>query len=360
VKQSHEAVYLLNPEGRIISWNQGAEKIYGYSEEEALHMNIWNIVPEYLVGQSHQVVNSILNGKKIRSLETKRITRNGRIIDVSFSAAVITDASRTLRSVAITESDITLQKQAEQEIRQLNADLQANVQQLEVTNKELESFSYSVSHDLRAPLRAINGYAGIIREEYRETLDEEHGRLLSIIENNARKMGVLIDELLAFSKIGRKEVVKTSIQTPEMVRQIIRELEGTYPKTQWKVRKLAPIQGDYILINQCFVNLISNAAKYSSGKPDPCVEIGSEKNQNEHIFYVRDNGAGFNMEYAGKLFGVFQRLHSDAEFEGTGVGLAIAQRIVVKHGGRIWAEAEIGKGATFYIALPIERSNESK
>lgn len=358
VKQSHEAVYLLDPEGKIISWNQGAEKIYGYSEEEALHMNIWNIVPEYLVRESHQVVGSILRGKQIRSLETKRITRNGRIIDVSFSATVITDASKSLRSVAITESDITQQKQAEQEIRQLNADLRANVQQLEVTNKELESFSYSVSHDLRAPLRAINGYAGIIREEYQDRLDEEQERLLSVIQNNARKMGVLIDELLAFSKIGRKEVVKTTIPIGDMVQQIIREQEGAYPHTTWKVGELPSVQGDHTLINQCLVNLISNAAKYSSRKPDPCVEIGYERSGSEHVFFVRDNGAGFNMEYAAKLFGVFQRLHSDQEFEGTGVGLAIAQRIVVKHGGRIWAEGETGKGATFYFTLPIEKNDE--
>jgi PAS domain S-box-containing protein len=360
VKQSHEAVYLLNMDGKIISWNLGAEKIYGYTEQEALKMNIWNIVPEYLIRESHQVVDRILKGEEIRSLETKRITRSGRIIDVKFSATVITDSSAARRSLAITESDITIQKQAEQEIRQLNADLQANVKQLEVTNKELESFSYSVSHDLRAPLRAINGYAGIIREEYQDSIDAEQGRLLSIIEDSARKMGVLIDELLAFSKIGRKEVVKTTIHTREMVQQIIKEQERHYPDTKWKVTKLPQVQGDYTLLYQCLVNLISNAAKYSSKKPEPKVEIGSKKNNSEYIFYVRDNGSGFRMEYAHKLFGVFQRLHSDEEFEGTGVGLAIAQRIIVKHGGRIWAEGEVDKGATFYFSLPIEKEDGQK
>lgn len=353
VKQSHDAIYLHNSEGKIISWNQGAEKIYGYSEEEALRMNIWNIVPEYLLEEAQEAVRSILEGKQIQSLETKRITRHGKIIDVSFSASVITDTSRNLQSVAITESDITLQKQAEQEIRQLNSNLQANVQQLELTNKELESFSYSVSHDLRAPLRAINGYANIIREDFGDTMDEELNRLLGVVQNNAKKMGVLIDELLAFSKLGRKEVVKTTIHTRDMVQQIISEQQAN-ANTRWELKELTAIQGDYTLIYQCFVNLISNAVKYSSKREQPCIEIGATHADNEVIFYVRDNGSGFSMKYADKLFGVFQRLHSDDEFEGTGVGLAIAQRVIVKHGGRIWAEGEPEKGATFFFSLPLE------
>ncbi|HEY1025189.1 MAG TPA: PAS domain S-box protein, partial [Sphingobacteriaceae bacterium] len=166
VKQSHDAIYLHNTEGRIISWNEGAERIYGFSEAEALNMNIWNIVPDHLMEEARGVVDSILQGNDIQSLQTRRITKYGKIIDVNFSASVITDGRNKLKSVAISESDITLQKKAEREIQQLNADLQKNVAQLEVTNKELESFSYSVSHDLRAPLRAINGYANIISEEF--------------------------------------------------------------------------------------------------------------------------------------------------------------------------------------------------
>lgn len=353
VKQSHEAIYLHNPEGKIISWNQGAEKIYGFTEEEALNMNIWNVVPEHLMTEAQDVVKSILQGRQIQSLETKRITRSGKIIDVDFSASVITDSNNDLRSVAITENDITQQKKAESEIRQLNVDLRTNVQQLESTNKELESFSYSISHDLRAPLRAINGYANIIQEEYSGELDEELNRLLGIIQNNAKKMGVLIDDLLAFSKLGRKEVVKTSIHTNEMVKQIISEMSSnTGSKFKCTLENLPPIQGDYTLIYQCFVNLISNAIKYSSKKPEPQINIGAIEKVDEIIYFVRDNGTGFNMDYAHKLFGVFQRLHTDEEFEGTGVGLAIAQRVIVKHGGRIWAEGAVNNGATFYFSLP--------
>ena len=353
VKQSNDAIYLHNPEGKIISWNEGAEKIYGFSEAEALYMNIWNIVPEHLLQEAHDVVNNILKGEQIQSLETKRITKYGKIIDVLFSASVITDAHNNLKSVAITERDITKQKKSELEIKQLNTDLKKNVAQLEVTNKELESFSYSVSHDLRAPLRAINGYSKIIQEEFNTQLDDELRRLLVIIQNNAKKMGVLIDDLLAFSKLGRKEIIKTSIDTNEMVKQIIEDMKGSMKhNAKLCVNNLPLAEGDYTLLYQVFVNLISNSIKYSSKKDTPQIEINSFEKEDAYIFYVRDNGSGFNMDYAHKLFGVFQRLHTDDEFEGTGVGLAIVQRVIVKHGGSVWAEGEIDKGATFYFSLP--------
>lgn len=353
VKQSNDAIYLHSPDGQIISWNNGAEKIYGFSETEALAMKIWNIVPDFLINEAHDMVESILQGHQIQSLETKRITKYGEIIDVKFSASVLIDSDHNLRSVAITERNITKQKKSEQEIKQLNIDLQRNVSQLEITNKELESFSYSVSHDLRAPLRAINGYANIIYEEYKAQTDDELKRLLQIIQNNAKKMGVLIDDLLAFSKLGRKEVMKTTVNTAEMVKQITKEFESsTTHKVDVRINSLLPVEGDYTLLYQVFVNLISNAIKYSSKTSAPQIEIGSFEKDGNNIYYVKDNGTGFSMDYAHKLFGVFQRLHSDEEFEGTGVGLAIVQRIIVKHGGNIWAEGEINKGATFYVSLP--------
>lgn len=249
--------------------------------------------------------------------------------------------------------DITRQQKADREIKQLNADLKRNVTELELTNKELESFSYSVSHDLRAPLRSINGYAQIIQEDHAQQLSEEAKRMLNVIRNNAKKMGVLIDDLLAFSRMGRKEVVRLEIDFNQMVEPIIAELEkGTDKPVAITVKKLHPAQGDPALLSQVFVNLISNAIKYSSKKETPQVEIGSFEKEDEYVYYVKDNGAGFDMQYAHKLFGVFQRLHSNEEFEGTGVGLAIVQRIIVKHGGRVWAEGKTNEGATFYFSLP--------
>ncbi len=224
--------------------------------------------------------------------------------------------------------------------------------ELETANKEIESFSYSVSHDLRAPLRAINGYSRILMDEHEVKFDEETMRLLQMIQSNGKRMGVLIDDLLAFSRLGRKEIIKDKVDFNQLIDKALRNLGETMGRVKISVQHLKSSTGDAALLYQVFENLISNAIKYSGKKKSPEVSIGFYENEKEYIYYVRDNGIGFNMEYAHKLFGVFQRLHSYEEFEGTGVGLAIVQRVIVKHGGRIWAEAEIDKGATFYFSLP--------
>ncbi|WP_143959880.1 PAS domain S-box protein [Litoribacter populi] len=357
VKQSKDAIYLHNPDGHIISWNKGAEVNYGFTESEALNMKIWNIVPKFLMAETQEMITSILKGDQIRSVETKRINKYGKIIDVVLSASVITDANNVLKSIAITERDITQQKKAEEEIQQLNEDLQRNVNQLEATNQELESFSHSVSHDLRAPLRAIHGYTNIIREEFDGQMNEELNRLFQIIQHNSKRMGILIDGLLDFSKLGRKEVKKCKLHTRDMVVQIFKEMAPQLkPSVKFTIHELPDVQGDYTLIYQCLVNLISNAIKYSSKKDAPKIEVGFEENDIEYIYYISDNGAGFDMKYAHKLFGVFQRLHRDDEFEGTGVGLGIVQRIIAKHGGRVLAKGQFDKGATFYFTLPKQQS----
>ena len=352
VKQSNDAIYLHNPDGKIISWNNGAEKIFGFSEKEALNMYIWNIVPEQLLAETQQVINQIFQGERVDALETRRITKYGKIIDVVFAASVITDPNGNLKSVAITERDVTPQKKADMEISQLNANLKRNVTELEYTNKELESFSYSVSHDLRAPLRSINGYAQMIQEDHAQEFGEEAKRMLNVIRNNAKKMGELIDDLLAFSRMGRKEVVRLPIDFNKLIEPIVTSRENMAEKDmRITVNPLLPAQGDPALLLQVYINLISNAIKYSSKKETSEVEIGSFEKEDEYVYYVKDNGAGFDMQYVHKLFNVFQRLHDD-EFEGTGVGLAIVQRIVVKHGGKVWAEGKIDEGATFYFSLP--------
>lgn len=354
VKQSNDAIYLHNSDGQIISWNEGASRIYGFTEAEALNMKVWNIVPEYLMKEAQQLINSVLKNKKVQSLETKRITKFGKIIDVVFSASLVIDSNNVLKSVAITERDITQQKQAETEIKTLNANLESNVEQLKAINDELEAFSYSVSHDLRAPLRSINGYTGIILEDYEAQLEPELKRLFGIIQNNAKRMGHLIDDLLAFSRLGRKEIQKTKVDTAGLVAQVLAGVEVQITeKTQLKVEKLPVVEADYKLIYQVFVNLISNAVKYSSKVAEPCVQIGSYEEDGYTVFYVKDNGAGFNMDYGHKLFGVFQRLHKAEDFEGTGVGLAIVKRVISKHGGKVWAEGEPNKGATFFFSLPM-------
>jgi PAS domain S-box-containing protein len=250
--------------------------------------------------------------------------------------------------------DITERKRAEQAIRQLNADLEEQAEKLQAANKELEAFSYSVSHDLRAPLRAIDGYTRILVEDYEPLLDEEGKRVCGVISREARRMGQLIDDLLSFSRLGRKEMYSSKIEMRTLVVSILNELlkEEDRERIDIHMAKLPVAKGDSSLIRQVWFNLLSNAIKFTSKKDRAVIEVGSKTKKDELIYYVQDNGAGFEMEYANKLFGVFQRLHSESEFNGTGVGLAIVQRIIRRHGGRVWAEGEVEKGATFYFALP--------
>jgi len=249
-------------------------------------------------------------------------------------------------------------KKAEAEIRKFNEELEQKVidrtEQLEAVNKELGSFSYSVSHDLRAPIRAINGYARILEDDYAGKFDEDGTVALNAIIRNSKKMGQLIDDLLAFSKLGRKEVTVSNINMKVLVKSVKDDLlfDDKENKTEFKIDTLPPAKGDQSLIKQVWINLISNAIKYSKNKAGATVEIGASEKGNEIVYYVKDNGAGFDMQYYDKLFGVFQRLHSQEEFEGTGIGLAIVQKIVSRHKGSVWAESILDKGATFYFSLP--------
>jgi PAS domain S-box-containing protein len=225
--------------------------------------------------------------------------------------------------------------------------------QLESANRELESFSYSVSHDLRTPLRAVNGYAKILEEDYGDRLDDEGRRMLTVVQDNAKKMGVLIDDLLTFSRLGRKEIKKSVVNMTALVENALTELNTPHQsEAVVKINDLQPVTADATLMNQVWLNLLSNAIKYSSNNKKPDIKISSERKNGELVYSISDNGVGFDMKYADKLFGVFQRLHSSKDFEGTGVGLALVCRIITRHGGKIWAKGEINKGATFYFSLP--------
>jgi signal transduction histidine kinase len=253
--------------------------------------------------------------------------------------------------------DISRRKKAELEIQQLNSDLEKKVVertvQLEAVNKELEAFSYSVSHDLRTPLRAVNGYAMMLKEDFEDKLGEEGNRVINTIINNANMMGRLIDDLLAFSRLGRKELVLTEVDMYTLVKGCINELQENQDQNhQIKVKKLPVAEADSSLIKQVWLNLIGNAMKYSSKKDHPEIEIGFINDKNRKVYFVKDNGVGFDMQYSSKLFGVFQRLHRNDEFEGTGVGLALVKRIIDKLGGEIWAESSPSNGAAFYFSLP--------
>jgi PAS domain S-box-containing protein len=254
--------------------------------------------------------------------------------------------------------DVTELKTAHRAISELNVSLEQKVtertEQLARLNKELESFSYSISHDLRAPLRAVNGYAKMLADDYQHSLDENGMRLLGVVQANALYMGKLIDELLAFSRLGRKEIQKDDVSIIRLAEEVVEEIKNFNPAGEIKINILHTAWGDRILLRQVLYNYISNAVKYSSKVDKPVIEIKSTLKDNFVIYAVSDNGTGFDMNYSNKLFKVFQRLHSAEEFEGTGVGLAIVDRIIAKHGGKVWAVGETGKGATFYFSLPVK------
>ena len=250
--------------------------------------------------------------------------------------------------------DITERKEAERRVRALNEQLELRAAQLEAANKELEGFSYSVSHDLRAPLRAVDGYSHMLQEDYSDRLDDEGRRLLSVIRHNARTMGTLIDDLLAFSRLGRQSLRIAEVDMTALAREAFDQLAQHLPHAapRFVLHALPAVPGDRTLLQQVWVNLLSNAAKYSSTRDAAVVEVTGQGNGTECIYCVQDNGVGFDMKYSHKLFGVFQRLHTASEFSGTGVGLAIVERVVSRHGGRVWVQAQVGEGAAFYFSLP--------
>ena len=247
-----------------------------------------------------------------------------------------------------------------EDFHSVNSNLEKTTQQLQVANKELESFSYSVSHDLRAPLRAIDGFSKILMEDYDEKLDEEGQRILKVVTDNTQKMGKLIDDILSLSRLGRRAMKFQTVDLNKVVQGIQKEIMAdTSDRTiHWQNKKLPNIHADLMSIRQVFLNLLSNAVKFTSTRKTAKIEVGSKTKNDEILFYVKDNGVGFKMKYVDKIFEVFQRLHRDEEFSGTGVGLAIVRRIVQRHGGRFWAEAEVDKGTTIFIALPQKGENQ--
>jgi PAS domain S-box-containing protein len=260
--------------------------------------------------------------------------------------------------IFILSIDITERREAQDSISRLNQVLEEEVRkrtaQLEVVNKDLEAFTYSVSHDLRAPLRSISGYSQILEDELKNDVSDQVKKSLVVIKRNTSKMNDLIDKLLEFSKLGTLELQKAMISSESLVHNCIAIIVSSspYDKAEIIIKPLEKVYADHDMLALVWTNLIGNALKYSSKKEKPVVEIGSAAGDGETIFYVKDNGTGFDMHYADKLFQVFQRLHSYSDFEGTGVGLSIVKRIVAKHGGRVWAESKNGEGATFYFSIP--------
>lgn len=350
------AIIMLDPKGFIISWNEGAERICGYRDREILGKHI-STFDRASVDQS--TLTPELREASVRGnieIEKEVRRKDGTTLLASTAITALYDAHGMLRGFANVMRDVTEQRIAEEKIRSFNQELETRVHErtteLLAANKELESFSYSVSHDLRAPLRAINGYATLLKKHAVGRLEDQELHHLNIICDSASHMGKLIDALLNFSKLQRTEIKRTRIDMATLARAVCRDYAtNSQPRpVSFLVGRLPEAHGDTVLIHQVWANLISNAVKFTGKRDAPTVEIGWTEEPG--AYFVRDNGVGFDMSYAGKLFGVFQRLHNADQFEGTGIGLASTQRIVARHGGKIWADGEPDRGATFYFTVP--------
>lgn len=393
IEKAPDGIVLINGEGDFKFLSPSARKMFGYLNTDEIMRNPGKFThPDDLANVSSVFYNIKQDPSLVSTIQHRFRDKNGewRWVESTFSNLL---DDPCVEAIVINFRDITDRKAADEEISNLNAELEQKVAertnelekrsrelldnesallnlvedlnlkseelqqstaQLKVANKELEAFSYSVSHDLRAPLRAISGFVSILLEDYEQSLDTEGKRICSIIYSNAIKMGQLIDDLLSFSRLIRSEFHQSKIDMESLVKNVISEFETTQDLSQKNIliQDLPSIIGDTNMIKQVWINLISNAIKYSSKNENVQITIGSFTGQNEFVYYIKDNGVGFNMNYVHKLFGVFHRLHSMNEFEGTGVGLAIVQRIISRHDGRVWAEGEVGNGATFYFTLP--------
>jgi PAS domain S-box-containing protein len=346
-----EGIQIIDRDWRYVYLNNSAASHGDSSKKEMLGHTMMEKYPGIENTEIFQALRKCMEEGSSHHMENEFTYSDGTTRCFEFSIQSVPEG------LLILSMDVNDRKEAEREISMLNESLERKVMertlQYEAVNKELEAFSYSVSHDLRAPLRAVGGYAKMLEEDYGNSLDAEGKRLLGEVQINAGRMGLLIDDLLAFSRMGKKAIRRSLVDMSELTNAAAVESRKSFStNAKIVINQLHPVMADHSLMMQVMTNLLSNGIKYTSRAPNPMVEVSSEQKNGKVVYSVKDNGAGFDMQYAHKLFGVFQRLHTTDEFDGTGVGLAIVQRIINKHGGMVWAEATVDKGATFYFSLP--------
>jgi PAS domain S-box-containing protein len=350
---THDTIFVRDMSDAITYWNRGAQELYGWTAEEAIGKRAHELLRTVFPAPLEEIRTELLrSGRWDGELEKTRA--DGTQVVVASRWSLRRDERERPAAILETNNDITERKRREQEIRALNEDLEKRTAELEATNKELEAFAYSISHDLRAPLRHMAGFTELLQKNASAVLSEKSQRYVTMILESAKRMGNLIDDLLAFSRIGRAETHKRMVSLEQLVQEALTEVrqETDGRNVVWKVGALPDWYGDRSMLRLALVNLISNAVKFTRTRSQAEIEIGCQDQQRDQVVvFVRDNGVGFDMKYENKLFGVFQRLHPPEAFEGTGIGLATVQRIVHRHGGRIWAEGLVDQGATFYFSL---------
>lgn len=352
------AIVTLDPSGTVASWNLGAQRIKGFSAEEIVgqHFSCFYVPEDVERGKPERELKLAATEGRVED-ETWRLRKDGTRFWANVIITAMRDATGQLRGFAKVTRDLTERKRAEEEIHKLNEELEhrviARTAQLEAANKELEAFTYSVSHDLRSPLRHVDGFSKILLEEFQAQLAPQAQRYLERIRAGTQQMGHLVDDLLNLARVGRRELTLQVSGLNSIVEEVLSDLrpETAERQIEWKISKLPFVECDPALMKQVFTNLLSNAVKFTRVREHAVIQVAATSQNGRPAVFVRDNGVGFNMKYADKLFGVFQRLHRAEDFEGTGVGLATVQRIIHKHSGHVWAEAELDKGATFYFSL---------
>ncbi|MGO8736496.1 MAG: sensor histidine kinase [Terriglobia bacterium] len=355
LEASLDPLVTISADGRITDVNTATERVTGLSRQELMGTDFSDYFTD--AKKARAGYRQVFREGSVRDYELEVRHRDGQVVPVLYNASLYRDEAGQVVGVFAAARDITARKRAEQEIQKLNEQLEQRVRErtaeLEAANKELEAFTYSVSHDLRAPLRHADGFSKLLVEEHGAELSPDAQEYVATIRDAVLHMGMLIDDLLNLARVGRKQLDMQVTGLNSLVEEVSKDLERANPERfiEWKIETLPFVECDPALMKQVFANLLSNAVKFTRPRKPAVIEVGVTYHDGARAVFVRDNGVGFSMKYANKLFGVFQRLHRAEDFEGTGVGLATVQRIIHKHGGRVWAEAELDKGATFYFTL---------
>ena len=351
---THDTIFVRDMNNVITYWNRGAQELFGWTPEAAVGKRSHELLRTEFPVPVEEIRAELLRTGRWEG-ELGKVKSDGTHVVVASRWSLRRDEQDRPAAILETNNDITERKRWEEQMQSLNHELAKRSTELEVINKELEAFAYSVSHDLRAPLRHMAGYTELLQKRISSQIDEKSQRYMGILLESAKRMGNLIDDLLSFSRIGRAETQRTLISLTQLVNEALGEVrQGTEGREiEWKIGSLPNCLGDRSMLRLALINLLSNAVKFTRLRPRAEIEIGcAEANGREIVVFIRDNGVGFDMKYVGKLFGVFQRLHRSDAFEGTGIGLATVQRIIHRNGGRIWAESLVDQGATFYFSAP--------